>query len=79
MFISKMSDFVEKSEKMNLDRDSMRSKSTRRISWGISKRNGFNVSVEDLRHRSTKIVVLGKGNVGKTGIFYFLYYQIIRQ
>ena len=48
----------------------MRSKSTRRISWGISKRNGFNVSLEDLRHRSTKIVVLGKGNVGKTGKFY---------
>ena len=48
-------------------RASIQKSGSRRISWGISRKNGFNVSVEDLRHRSTKIVVLGKENVGKTG------------
>jgi hypothetical protein len=44
-------------------------KSTRRISWGISRKNGINISLEDLRRRSTKIVVMGYENVGKTGNF----------
>ena len=40
---------------------------SRRISWGISKNKGLNVSIEDLRRRSTKFVVLGLEDVGKTG------------
>lgn len=45
---------------------SIQKSGSRRISWGISRKTGINFSVEDLRHRSTKIVVLGKENVGKT-------------
>ena len=45
---------------------------SRRISWGISKNKGLNVSIEDLRRRSTKFVVLGLEDVGKTGTKYIL-------
>jgi len=38
-----------------------------RICWNVNRKNGFNISVEDLRKRKIKIVVLGKESVGKTG------------
>ncbi|CAG5103978.1 Oidioi.mRNA.OKI2018_I69.chr1.g1027.t1.cds [Oikopleura dioica] len=47
-------------------RASIEKRGSRRISWGISKNRGLNVSIEDLRRRSTKFVVLGLEDVGKT-------------
>ena len=41
--------------------------SSRRISVTLNKKDGLNVSVEDLRRRKTKIVVVGHRNVGKSG------------
>lgn len=55
---------------------SIQKSGSRRISWGISRKTGINFSVEDLRHRSTKIVVLGKENVGKTGNYLKIYLLI---
>ena len=41
-------------------------KPNRRISVGLSQ-NGISLSVEDLRRRKTRIVVVGQENVGKSG------------
>ena len=46
---------------------SMQKSESRRICWTLSRKNGINISVQDLRNRSTKVVLLGKENVGKTG------------
>ena len=43
-------------------------KPNRRISVGLSQ-NGISLSVEDLRRRKTRIVVVGQENVGKSGWF----------